>query len=142
MKSKKRNKKKIKHSSRRSSRNLRRLPASSKRKKTNKKRAQRQVINEDAILRLIEKGRHRGFITESEILHAFPNIERDIGGIERLYDRLDNANINVVDTGRGFAEEREDKEFEEKKKIELEQIEAGSDSVQMYLREIGKYPLL
>ncbi len=100
------------------------------------------MINEDAILRLIEKGRHRGFITESEILHAFPNVERDVEGLERLYERLESANINVVDTGRIFAEERENNEFEEKKKLETEQIEAGSDSVQMYLREIGKYPLL
>ncbi len=93
-------------------------------------------------MRLIEKGRHRGFITESEILHAFPHVEKDVEGLEKLYERLEAANINVVDTGRVFAEERENTEFEEKKKLELEQIEAGSDSVQMYLREIGKYPLL
>ncbi len=91
---------------------------------------------------MIEKGRNRGFVTESEILHAFPHIEKDIEGLEKLYERLDNANISVMDAGKVFAEEREDKEFEEKKKLEQEQIDAGSDSVQMYLREIGKYPLL
>ena len=140
----------------RSSRSSRRPPASSKPRKTPPKassrgkprgeafrgKSKKGAISEDVILRLIEKGRHRGFITESEILHAFPHIEKDIKGLERLYDRLDNSNINVVDTGRVFAEEREDKEFEEKKKLEQEQIDAGSDSVQMYLREIGKYPLL
>ena len=56
----------------------------------------KHVISEDAILRLIEKGRHRGFITESEILNAFPNIEKDIEGLERLYERLDGANINII----------------------------------------------
>ena len=126
-------------------RRLRKRRPVSEKKKINKKAKKRQtseVISEDAILRLIEKGRHRGFITESEILHSFSNIEKDIDGLERLYDRLDAANINVVDTAKVFAEERENTEFEEKKKLELEQIEAGSDSVQMYLREIGKYPLL
>ena len=91
---------------------------------------------------MIEKGRHRGFITESEILHAFPHVERDIEGLERLYERLESSNINVIDTGKVFAEEREQHDFDEKKRLEIEQIEAGSDSVQMYLREIGKYPLL
>ena len=104
-------------------------------------RAPKQVVSEDAILRLIEKGRHRGFITESEIINTFPNIEKDIEGLERLYERLEAANINIIDTGKVFAEERT-KEHEEKKKLEEEQIEAGSDSVQMYLREIGQYPLL
>ena len=75
-------------------------------------------------------------------MHAFPNIERDIEGLEHLYERLESSNINVIDTGKVFAEEREVNDFEEKKRLEQEQIEAGSDSVQMYLREIGKYPLL
>ncbi len=104
-------------------------------------RAPKQLISEDAILRLIEKGRHRGFITESEIINTFPNIEKDIDGLERLYERLEAANINVVDTGKVFAEEKT-KEQQDKKKLEDEQIDAGSDSVQMYLREIGQYPLL
>ena len=108
-------------------------------KKLEKKapRVAKSVISEDAILRLIEKGRHRGFITEAEILNTFPNVEKDIEGLERLYERLEAANINVMDTGKVFAEERT-KEQEEKKKLEEEQIEAGSDSVQMYLREIGQ----
>ncbi len=98
-------------------------------------------ISEEDISKLIDKGRHRGFITESEILNTLPNVEQDIEGLERLYERLEAANINIVDTGRVFAEERT-KEHEEKRKLEAEQIEAGSDSVQMYLREIGQYPLL
>ena len=126
-------------------RRLPKRPASSKLKKKKKparSKKPKNLVNDDAVLRLIEKGRNRGFITESEILHVFPNIERDIEGLESLYERLDGANINVVDTGRVFAEERENKDFEEKRKLEQEQIDAGSDSVQMYLREIGKYPLL
>ncbi|MEX1064185.1 MAG: sigma-70 family RNA polymerase sigma factor [Candidatus Paceibacterota bacterium] len=105
------------------------------------KRTKKPVITEDAILNLINKGRHRGFVTESEILNTFPQIEKDIEGLEQLYERLESSNINIVDTGKVFAEERV-KEHEDKKKLETEQIEAGSDSVQMYLREIGQYPLL
>ncbi len=100
------------------------------------------VLNQTAILHLIEKGRHRGFVTQSEVLSAFPNIEKDIHGLEELYDKLDHANINIIESGKVFQEETV-KEYDAKKKIEVEFGDsAASDSVQMYLKEIGQYPLL
>ena len=110
-------------------------------KKPVKIKIPKELIKEEDILRLIEKGRHRGFVTESEIMHAFPHIEKDIEGLERLYERLESSNINIIETGRVFEQDRA-KEFEEKKKLETELGDISSDSVQMYLREIGQYPLL
>jgi RNA polymerase primary sigma factor len=101
----------------------------------------KQIIKEDDVLKLIDKGRHRGFVTEAEILHAFPHIEKDIEGLEKLYERLESSNINIIETGKIFEQDRA-KEFEEKKKLETELGDISSDSVQMYLREIGQYPLL
>src|SRR3989344_5852781 len=99
-------------------------------------------ITEDSILSLMERGKHRGFVTQSEIINAFPNLEKDIKGLEALYDRLESSNINIIESGQVFHEEKA-REYEEKKKIEVELEEAStSDSVQMYLREIGRYPLL
>src|SRR3989344_5566447 len=98
--------------------------------------AKKTVLTEDVILSLIEKGKHRGFVTQSEIINTFPNLEKDIKGLEMLYERLESANINIV-------EEDKAREYDEKKKVELEMEDAPtSDSVQMYLREIGRYPLL
>ncbi|MGD0976877.1 MAG: sigma-70 family RNA polymerase sigma factor [Minisyncoccia bacterium] len=116
------------------------LKAEAKREASSK-RTGKNIVGEDAILRLIEKGRHRGFVTQSEIMHSFPNVERDIEGLEKLYERLDSANINVVDTGRAFGEEW-NKEIEDKKKLGMDEVDASSDSVQLYLREIGNYALL
>ncbi len=99
------------------------------------------IVNEELMQQLIAKGRHRGFVTESEILQAFPSIEEDIEGLERLYEKLDTANINIVDSERVLAQEWA-QEIDKKKKAEVEELEASSDSVQMYLREIGQYPLL
>ncbi len=62
---------------------------------------------------LIEKGKHRGFITQVEVLNSFPNIEKDIEGLEALYERLESANINVIESGRVFEEEKV-KEYDEK----------------------------
>ncbi len=90
---------------------------------------------------IIEKGRHRGFVTQVEVLNAFPNIEKDINGLEALYERLEASNINIIESGRVF-EDGKNKEYDEKKKIQDEFGESTSDSVQMYLKEIGQYPLL
>lgn len=99
-------------------------------------------ITEDLILSLIEKGKHRGFVTQAEIINTFPNLEKDIKGLEMLYDRLESVNINIIESGQVFHEEKA-REYDEKKKVEVELEEAStSDSVQMYLREIGRYPLL
>src|SRR3989344_5213542 len=73
------------------------------------------VLSESSILALIEKGRHRGFVTQSEVLNAFPEVEKDIKGLEMLYERLESANINIIESGRVFEEEKA-KEYEEKKK--------------------------
>ena len=104
-------------------------------------RSKKIVVTEEEMLKLIEKGRHRGFVTESEILHAFPEIEKDVAGLEKLYDRLDAANINVIETSKIFEPDLA-KELEAKKKIEDEIGDISPDPVQMYLREIGQYPLL
>ena len=109
--------------------------------KTKTSRTKQFIVKEDDVLKLIDKGRHRGFVTEAEILHAFPHIEKDIEGLEKIYERLESSNINIIETGKIFEQDRV-KEFEEKKKLETELGDISSDSVQMYLREIGQYPLL
>ena len=69
--------------------------------------AHKSIISESAVLRLIEKGRQRGFVTNAEVLGAFPTIEKDIGGLEALYERLESLNINVIESARVFEEKVE-----------------------------------
>src|SRR5437868_2654860 len=83
-------------------------PSKSKPKKAIKTRPasrpnkKKEIVSESAIQALIEKGRHRGFITQVEVLNAFPEIEKDISGLEALYERLESANINIIESGRVF----------------------------------------
>ena len=85
---------------------------------------------------LIAKGRERGFITYDEIIREFPNVEDDILFLDELYDKLNQVGIDVLESG-GLLEETDDI---------LKKYSNGSgaskDSIQMYLREIGQYPLL
>lgn len=89
--------------------------------------------------RLMSKGRERGFITYDEILKEFPSIEEDIIFLEDLYERFNVASIDVLEGG-GLLEDP----TESLPKNEYRRGETASthDSIQMYLREIGQYPLL
>lgn len=100
-------------------------------------------FDESLIDELIKVGRPRGFVTDMEILSHFPHIEEDVVFLEELYDRLEKANIKVVETSQLI--EVEDKtDVSEKELKEAAKIEEISlpDAVQMYLKEIGKTPLL
>ena len=98
-------------------------------------------FDQQALEELIARGRSRGFVTDSEVLHYFPNIEENIASLEGIYDQLESANIKVVETSQLIELPRE----EEVGRKELEGIVFDTelpDAVQMYLKEIGKTPLL
>ncbi|MCX6712414.1 MAG: sigma-70 family RNA polymerase sigma factor, partial [Candidatus Vogelbacteria bacterium] len=86
---------------------------------------------------LVVKGKGRGFITYSEILKEFPNIENDILWLDQLYTRLEEAGIDILEEGNLL-----DSDIKIDEKIKIERGDVSLDSVQMYLREIGKHKLL
>ena len=85
---------------------------------------------------LMERGRMRGFVTYDEILKAFPTIESDVMFLEELYDKFQTARIDVLEGG-GMLELTEEEPIKG-----YSRSDSQYDSIQMYLREIGKYPLL
>src|SRR3989344_9639025 len=70
-----------------------------KKAKSSPKAALRLKVNEEALAELIEKGRPRGFVTDSEIIYYFPRIEEDVMFLDEIYDRLEKANIKIIETG-------------------------------------------
>ena len=97
----------------------------------------RKIITPEKINELIKQGSSRGFITYSEILHSFPNIENDINGLEELYQTLDDKGIEVKEV-REFLEPISPEEKKKTKKV----LQAPIDPIQMYLKEIGKVAFL
>lgn len=89
---------------------------------------------------LLIKGKERGFVTYDEILKAFPNMELDIDFIETLYTKLSTAGIDILEGG-GLLDMKND-EDELLKKYSLNRSDGTYDSIQMYLKEIGQYPLI
>ncbi|MDO8562202.1 MAG: sigma-70 family RNA polymerase sigma factor [bacterium] len=90
---------------------------------------------------LITLGRERGYITYDEILREFPTIEDNMILLEEIYERFSIAGIDVLEGG-GMLEDTSAQGVLEKKKLQNRRADSGYDSVQMYLREIGQYPLL
>ncbi len=87
---------------------------------------------------LIEKGKERGYVTYSEILKSFPHVEEDVNFLESLYERFAVAGVDVLEGG--MLEDAAD-EYLATRNIK-DRHSTGYDSIQIYLREIGQYPLL
>ena len=86
---------------------------------------------------LMGRGRQRGFVTYDEILKSFPTIESDVMFLEDMYEKFSTAGIDVLEGG-GMLEITDDASPEKG----YARSDSQYDSIQMYLREIGKYPLL
>ena len=91
--------------------------------------------------RLLAKGRERGFVTYDEILKEFPAIEEDIMFLEDLYERFNVASIDVLEGG-GLLEDSREMVLPRRNEYRRGESASTHDSIQMYLREIGQYPLL
>ena len=87
---------------------------------------------------LIEKGKERGYVTYSEILKSFPHVEEDVSFLESLYERFSIAGVDVLEGG--MLEDAAD-EYLATRNIK-DRHSTSYDSIQIYLREIGQYPLL
>jgi len=91
---------------------------------------------------LFEKGKAKGILTYKEIMDALEEMELDPEQIEKIYEKLETLNIDVVED----AESTEEIINEDMDDIATEIAAAEGisidDPVRMYLKEIGKVPLL
>ena len=89
--------------------------------------------------KLLAKGRGRGFVTYDEILRDFPTIEDNISGLDELYNKLAEAGVDILEGGGILEIEPEEPA---NKKYSYGKSDSAYDSIQMYLKEIGQYPLV
>ena len=90
----------------------------------------------DRIDLLIEIGKEQGELKESDIAAALDGIELTSEEIDRIYERLSNLKIEYI--GAGVS----DKMLAAQNDISAPDIINIDDPVRMYLKEIGKVPLL
>lgn len=89
---------------------------------------------------LMKLGRERGYVTYDELLRSFPEIEKDIMFLDELYERFSIAGIDVLKSGGMLGADPAEELLAQKNAFRRN--DSSYDSIQMYLREIGQYPLL
>jgi RNA polymerase primary sigma factor len=100
-----------------------------------------------AIDQLIEIGRERGYVTIDDILACFPEAERDIDQLEEAYAALLAAGVNYLDDVSEIEEAQEESGAAEEdnggyqEENYLSSVDAD-DTVGLYLKEVGRVPLL
>jgi len=102
-----------------------------------KKLSKKDAAKKTATNKLLSKGKERGFITYDEILKEFPAIETDVKFLAALYEDFEIAGIDVLEGG-GLLEMPEEKD----NKFVYGKTASQYDSIQMYLKEIGQFPLI
>lgn len=120
------------------------------RRKPKRKPKRKRVVRRRVVLRvkpeldkakikyLITKGRDQGFVTEDEILYAIPEIEEYKEELEDFIAKLDSEGVQIVKAREKLPPVEE--EIPPKEKLDTLALTTGS--VQAYLKEIGKVPLL
>ncbi len=104
------------------------------------------VKDKKAVIRsLIESGKANGKLTTREINDALEQLDFDVEKVDKLYDTLESLNIDIVDDidlsdldGKDFDGEHDE---DDDALLSVEGISID-DPVKVYLKEIGRVPLL
>lgn len=112
----------------------------------------------DEVKRLLSKGQSRGVLTQDEVLDTLQSLDLSPEQIDNIYLLLGELGVEIVEGPSAEslqdleveeegeageeAEEEEKKEKELEKELEVALKAPTNDPVRMYLKEIGKVPLL
>ncbi len=92
---------------------------------------------------LLQKAKDRGFVTQEEVLDAFGEPENFVDLLDDFYYQIIEKNIDIFESVS--ADERPEETVQIERELEVLStlnFEGVSDPVRMYLKEIGRIPLL
>ncbi|MBP2033053.1 RNA polymerase primary sigma factor [Clostridium algifaecis] len=90
------------------------------------------------VKKLIEKGKKNNSLTYKEIMNELEEVDLNPEQIEKIYEALESMGIEVI----GDMHEHEEEVNEKNLDLSVPEGIAIDDPVRMYLKEIGKVPLL
>ncbi len=97
-----------------------------------------QDTRKNILKELVERGKAKGMLTYKEIMDAFEEIELAPEQIEKVYETIENLGVEVVDDIDPDLEELTEEDLD----LSIPEGISIDDPVRMYLKEIGKVPLL
>jgi len=95
-----------------------------------------KLMKRPEVEELLEEGTDKGSLAYQDIMDALDGIELNVGEIESIYEGLKDAGIRIE------GDPTEGGEDEDKTEIDLPEGISLDDPVRMYLKEIGRVPLL
>ncbi len=102
----------------------------------------------NAFKKLVERGKQAGHVTAQEIDNLIVEMDLDVDELEKLNELIDSNNISIIDD---FSSETLDgislevdlpKETDAAETVAVNDSAAMDDPVKVYLKEIGRIPLL
>lgn len=113
-------------------------------KKSTKKTEKPKELDPKEVVQLVEKATKEGKIDQKDIFKVIPDTPKNEDVLDALYTELDDAGVEIVIPPE--IEEKSDEwvaDDEEVIKQDTSYLDdISDDSVRLYLREIGKIPLL
>jgi RNA polymerase primary sigma factor len=116
-----------------------------------KKNGDKDVDIEQQKKELLEKAKRDGSVEQREIFALIPDLPANAEVLDQLYTELADASVDITTSDAGvppvaalsdeWAEEEAEEEVATPARVYLDD-DVADDSVRLYLREIGKIPLL
>jgi RNA polymerase primary sigma factor len=91
------------------------------------------MLVEDVAKALVRQGQEAGFLTQDEIALALEEVDLDTAQVNELYQAFEELNIEVLEVAP---------EEEAEVELEPEAHDVSTDSLQLFLKDIGRVPLL
>jgi RNA polymerase primary sigma factor len=91
------------------------------------------TLDEDAAKALVRQGQEAGFLTQEEIALALDEVDFDPAQVDEFYQALEELHIEVLEAAKPDQAELD---------LEPETHDVSTDSLQLFLKDIGKVTLL
>jgi RNA polymerase primary sigma factor len=91
------------------------------------------MLVEDVAKALVRQGQEAGFLTQDEIALALEEVDLDTAQVNELHQAFEELNIEVLEVAP---------EEEAEVELEPEAHDVSTDSLQLFLKDIGRVPLL
>ena len=101
----------------------------------------KETVKDNKIKELLDSGKNKGVLTYKEIMNSLEELDLDQEQVEKLYENIEEMNIDVVEE-IDVAEDINDDLAEIESVLSATEGINIDDPVRMYLKEIGRVPLL